>query len=234
LAEWYPRFPRAYAGLDGLFFDEFLKHVPIIHPVLGRKQITEDPQLATIACALGSLAAEDVPPGYVCATWMETYRRVSTKAVRSLDTVSPLLLTALQKAGATGCITDFLLEFCFLHAVQIFRSQPNSMVITTRKVIEVYCIFSVVRTLAYIDLTLQTIRRDSVISKLSTYPLVPPVNISDDAMRAAWHQWIRYEMSKRYASLRPSDFSAERDSGPCGCCSSLTRSATCSSATNHC
>ena len=80
------------------------------------------------------------------------------------------------------------------------------MVITTRKVIEVYYIFSIVRTLAYIDLNSQTIRRDSVISKLSTYPLVPPVNISDDAMRAAWHQWIRYEMSKRYVSLKPSGF----------------------------
>ena len=46
-----------------------------------------------------------------------------------------------------------------------------------------------------------------MISKLSTYPLAPPVNISDDAMRAAWHQWIRYEMSKRYASLKPLGFS---------------------------
>jgi hypothetical protein len=84
-----PRFPRAYTLLDGLFFDEFLKHVPIIHPVLGRKQITEDHQLATIACALGSLAAEDVPPGYVCATWMETYKRVAAKVVRQLHVMCP-------------------------------------------------------------------------------------------------------------------------------------------------
>jgi len=129
---------------------------------LGRQQIAEDDQLAAIACALGSLAADDVQPGYMCTVWMQTYRRVSAKA----------------KAGATGCMSDFLLEFCFLHAIQIFRSHPNSLVVTTRKVIE-------------------TVRRDSVISKLSTYPLAPPVSISDDAMRAAWHQWIRYEMSKR-------------------------------------
>lgn len=77
----------AYTRLDGLFFDEFLKHVPIIHPVLGRKQITEDPQLATIACALGSLAADDVPSGYICAIWMQTYRRVSAKVVRRLHIV---------------------------------------------------------------------------------------------------------------------------------------------------
>ena len=70
-----------------LFFEEFLKHVPIIHPVLGRKQITDDRQLATIACALGSLAAEDAPPGYVCATWMESYKRVSTRVVRQLRIV---------------------------------------------------------------------------------------------------------------------------------------------------
>ena len=74
----------AYACLDGLFFDEFLKHVPIIHPVLGRKQITEDHHLAAIACALGSLAAEDAPSGYICATWMQTYKWVSTKVVRQL------------------------------------------------------------------------------------------------------------------------------------------------------
>jgi hypothetical protein len=46
------------------------------------------------------------------------------------------------------------------------------------------------------------IRRDSVISKLSTYPLAPPANISDDAMRAAWHQWIRYEMNKRWVTWK--------------------------------
>jgi len=51
--------------------------------------------------------------------------------------VPSLLLTALQKAGAAGCMPDFLLEFCFLHAIQIFRSHPNSMAVTTRKVIEV-------------------------------------------------------------------------------------------------
>ena len=72
-----------------LFFEEFLKHVPIVHPVLGRKQITDDHQLATIACALGSLAAEDAPPGYVCATWTETYKRVSTRVVRRLRIVCP-------------------------------------------------------------------------------------------------------------------------------------------------
>ena len=81
----FPRFLRAYTRLDGLFFDEFLKHVPIIHPVLGRKQITEDHQLATIACALGSLAAEDAPSGYMCATWMRTYKRVSAKIVSPSD-----------------------------------------------------------------------------------------------------------------------------------------------------
>lgn len=53
----------------------------------------------------------------------------------------------------TGCITDFLLEFCFLHAVQIFRSHPNAMVVTTRKVIEVYCIYCMTHTLVYMDFT---------------------------------------------------------------------------------
>jgi len=77
----HPRFLRTHACLDGLFFDEFLKHVPIIHPVLGRKRIREDHQLATIACALGSLAADDAPSGYMCATWMQTYKRVSAKVV---------------------------------------------------------------------------------------------------------------------------------------------------------
>lgn len=116
------------------------------------------------------------------------------------------LLTALQKAGATGCMPGFLLEFCFLHAIQIFRSYPNSMVVTTRKVIEVYPISCRTRTQAYGKLTFQSVRRDSVISKLSTYPLTPPANISDDAMRVAWHQWIRYEMSKRYVARKPSSF----------------------------
>lgn len=75
--------------LDGLFFSEFLKHVPIIHPILGRQQITEDDQLTAIACALGSLAADDVPPDYICAIWMQTYKRVSTKVVRSLHPICP-------------------------------------------------------------------------------------------------------------------------------------------------
>ena len=78
---------RAYARLDGLFFNEFLKHVPIIHPVLGRKQIAEDHQLATIACALGSLASDDAPSGYMCATWVQTYKHVSTELVRASDIV---------------------------------------------------------------------------------------------------------------------------------------------------
>ena len=94
-------------------------------------------------------------------------------------------------------MSDFLLEFCFLHAVQIFRSFPNSLVVTTRKVIEVYLVPYKTRTLAHNESTLQIIRRDSVISNFSTYPLAPPANISDDAMRAAWHQWIRYETNKR-------------------------------------
>ena len=72
----------AHERLDGLFFNEFLKHVPIIHRVLGRQQLAEDDQLAAIACALGSLATEDVPSGYMCAIWMQTYKRVSAKAVR--------------------------------------------------------------------------------------------------------------------------------------------------------
>ena len=80
-----PHVSRANTRLAGLFFNEFLKHVPIIHPVLGRKQITEDPQLATIACALGSLAANDVPSGYMCATWVQTYERLSAKVVRPSD-----------------------------------------------------------------------------------------------------------------------------------------------------
>ena len=95
---------------------------------------------------------------------------------------------------------DFLLGFSFLHAIQIFRSHPNALVVTTRKVVEVSCIYCGICTWAYIEPTFQMIRRDSVISKLSTYPLAPPVNISDDAMRAAWHQWIQYEMSKRYVA----------------------------------
>lgn len=70
-----------YTRLDALFFSEFLKHVPIIHPVLGRQQITEDDQLAAIACALGSLAADDVPSSYICAIWMQTYKRVSARVV---------------------------------------------------------------------------------------------------------------------------------------------------------
>lgn len=73
---------KTYERLDGLFFTEFLKHVPIIHPILGRQQITEDDQLSAIACALGSLAADDVPPDYICAIWMQTYKRVSAKVVR--------------------------------------------------------------------------------------------------------------------------------------------------------
>lgn len=85
MTAWNPYFLRAHTRLDGLFFDQFLKHVPIIHPVFGRKQITEDRQLATIACALGSLAADDVPSGYMCATWMQTYKRVSTTVVRQSD-----------------------------------------------------------------------------------------------------------------------------------------------------
>ena len=97
-------------------------------------------------------------------------------------------------------MSDLLLEFCFLHAVQIFRSHPNSLVVTTRKVIEVYGTSCGIRTSAHIERFFQTIRRDSVISKFSTYPLAPPVNISDDAMRAAWHRWIRYETSKRYVT----------------------------------
>ena len=86
MTERCPRLLRVYTLLDELFFNEFLKHVPIIHPVLGRKQITEDHQLTTIACALGSLAADDVPSGYMCAIWMETYKRLSTKVVRPLNT----------------------------------------------------------------------------------------------------------------------------------------------------
>ena len=165
---------------------------------MGRKQVGEDHHLATIAYALGSLAADDVPSGYMCATWVQTYRRVSAKVVRPLDLVCPQPpLTAQQKAGMTGSMSDFLLEFCFLHAVQLFRSYPNSMVVTTRKVIEVYHTHRGTRTLAHAELTHQTIRRDSVISKFSAYPLAPPANISDDAMRAAWHQWIRYETGKR-------------------------------------
>lgn len=160
--EWTSPTEVQYLRYNGLFFNEFLKHVPIIHPVLGRQQISEDDRLAAIACALGSLAADDVPSGYMCAVWMQAYKRVSTKV----------------KAGVSSYMPDFLLEFCFLHAIQIFRSHPNHLLVTTRRVIE-------------------AIRRDSLISKLSTYPLAPPANISDDAMRAAWHQWIRYEMNKR-------------------------------------
>jgi hypothetical protein len=73
--------------LDGLFFGEFLKHVPIVHPILGRQQISEDDQLGAIACALGSLAADDVPSGYICAIWMQTYKRVSAKVVRPFDVI---------------------------------------------------------------------------------------------------------------------------------------------------
>ena len=92
---------KAYVRLDGLFFNEFLKHVPIIHPILGRRQITEDDQLAAIACALGSLAADDVPPGYICAIWMQTYKRVSAKVVRPLD-VMPLTFAETFTEGR-GC-----------------------------------------------------------------------------------------------------------------------------------
>ena len=119
-----------------------------------------------------------------------------------------LSLKASQKAAAIGCVSDFLLEFCFLDAIQIFRSHPNSMAATTRTVIEVRITTCETLTQPQNKSTSQTIRRDSVISKLSTYPLAPPVNISDDAMRAAWHQWIRYEMSKRWVFVfrRTSNF----------------------------
>ena len=48
-----------------------------------------------------------------------------------------------------GCMTDFLLEFCFLHAVQLFRSHPNSMVAMTRKVIEVYHVLCGIHSFIY-------------------------------------------------------------------------------------
>jgi hypothetical protein len=143
VTDWHPRLLKAYERLDGLFFNEFLKHVPIIHRVLGRQQIAEDDQLAAIACALGSLAADDAPPGYMCAVWMQTYKRLSGKVVRPPEIVLYRSLTVLQKAGVIGCTPDSLLEFCFLHAIQIFRSHPNSMLVTTRKVIDVR--FDIVR-----------------------------------------------------------------------------------------
>lgn len=55
--------------------------------MLGRQQIAEDDQLTAIACALGSLAADDTPSGYMCATWMQTYERVAVKVVGLFDVV---------------------------------------------------------------------------------------------------------------------------------------------------
>jgi hypothetical protein len=112
VTNWHLRILNAYVRLDDLFFNEFLKHVPIIHPVLGRQRIAEDDQLAAIACALGSLAADDVQPGYMCTVWIQTYQRVSAKAVRSLGTTSFHTYRQFsRKPGQQGACLIFFWNF---------------------------------------------------------------------------------------------------------------------------